>query len=319
MKVYPVIYGRTNKLDYISDFLLRPEDFDSKIAIKYVSKSLNDVKYCGGIRHAIFKVDNYVVYGGIACVSEKLVSRIVADYEIAEVPRKYMNFLSDSSGREISFFAGFAIPKYEIKVNMIPRVDLKYAYEIYLSQLEKCWDAITLETQISEAIEVECDEYVGNFKPRYFDYKNCRILENYSEEKYREIMNYFFVEMCKNENCSFLSTSLYEEVKSGSQFKVTSLYDCSIMKLKSDEDVSIKEPTKKYDTLSDTVKKVSDIGDSENDNKNISGIKTVEDLKKKPMSVPKKQQGKKSILLVCIIVAIIVVLIVLILIQGKEK
>ena len=311
MKVYPVIYGRTNKLDYISDFLLRPEDFDSKTAIKYVSKSLNDVKYCGGIRHAIFKVENYVIYGGIACVSERFARRIVADYEISEVPRHYMKFLSDSSGREISFFIGFAIPKCEIKVNMIPRVDLKYAYEIYLSQLEKCWDAITLETQISEAIEVECDEYVGDFKPRYFDYKNCRILENYSEEKYREIMNYFFVEMCKNEDCSFLSTSLYEEVKSGSQFMVTSLYDCSIMKLKSYEDASLKQPAAKYETLSDSARKVSDIGDCENDNKKIPRIKTVEDLKKK--SVPTKQQGK-PILLVCIIVVLIVVLIGLILI-----
>ena len=203
VKAYPLIYGRTYKLDYISGFLLRPDDFDAAVGTRYVSRALQDVKYCGGIRDAVFPVGEYIVYGGVACVSKILLNKIrnVSGEKLGHEILDFEKYLYDSSGRELSFFAGFAVKKKEIKQGYVPKLDLTDTFRVYYEKIKENWDARDLTTISSEAMDVETVKYdEGGFSPKYYDdptglLKDLKILENYKEDHYQKIIDYYFVQM----------------------------------------------------------------------------------------------------------------------------
>ena len=243
VKAYPLIYGRTYELDYISGFLLRPDDFDAAVGTRYVSRALQDVKYCGGIRYAVFPVGEYIVYGGVACVSKILLNKIRngSGEKLGHEILDFEKYLHDSSGREISFFAGFAVKKKEIKPGYVPKLDLTDTFRVYYEKIKENWYARDLTTISSEAMDVETVKYdEGGFSPKYYDdptglLKDLKILENYKEDHYQKIIDYFFVQMCKNPNTeeSFLSGSFSKEAV-GSPFKRTSLYGTTFQKFLSE-------------------------------------------------------------------------------------
>ena len=230
MKVYPLIYSRTKFCDYVSGFLVRPSDLDYYSATKYVSVALNEIKYSNSLRHAVFAVGDYIIYGGTACITSALVSRILKDRGLNDLDFTYKDYGSDHGRRPNIFFIGFAVKRSSIEnSNLIPNVDLYETYKIYLKYLEKQWLNATIETQAlkcDEAIEIDVTEYSAKFIPETIDCKGLSILKNYDEYSYQDIINYYYHEMVTNPDTdnSFLSSVLPEMVTSNFIFKNTSLY-----------------------------------------------------------------------------------------------
>lgn len=281
VKEYPLIYGRTYKLDYISGFLLRPDDFDAAVGTRYVSRALQDVKYCGGIRYAVFPVGEYIVYGGIACVSKILLDKIrnVSGEELGQEILDFEKYLHDYSGREISFFAGFAVKREDIEPGYVPKLDLTDTFRVYYEKIKENWDARDLTTISSEAMDVETVKYdEGGFSPKYYDdptglLKDLKILENYKEDHYQEIIDYYFVQMCRDSSIeeSFLSGSFSKEAV-GSPFKITSLYGLTFQKFLSELEAEQKkksemqqkqEKQKKNQESSMRIRTMADLPESE--------------------------------------------------------
>ena len=129
----------------------------------------------------------------------------------------------------------------EIKRGYVPKLDLTDTFRVYYEKIKENWDARDLTTISSEAMDVETVKYdEGGFSPKYYDdptglLKDLKILENYKEDHYKEIIDYYFVQMCKNPNTeeSFLSGSFSKEAV-GSPFKRTSLYGTTFQKFLSE-------------------------------------------------------------------------------------
>lgn len=234
MKVYPLIYSRTKLCDYVSGFLVRPSDLDYTAATRYVSVALNEVKYSNGIRHALFAVGDYIIYGGTACVTSALISRILKDKGIADLDFNYKEYGSDQAGRPIVFFIGFAVKRSCIDNSvLIPDIDLYETYKIYLKYLEKQWLNTITKTQTlngDEAIELNVTEYSGKYVPETVNNQGIFLLKNYDENAYQEVINYYYHELVTNptNDSSFISSVLPEMLTDGFVFKNTSLYGISV-------------------------------------------------------------------------------------------
>ncbi len=260
MKVYPVIYSRTKFCDYVSGFLVRPYDFDSIAASKYVSVALNEVKHTDGIRHAVFSVGDYIIYGGTACITTSLIQYILKEKNVEKIDLDYQEYQSDNAERPLTFFIGFAIKKSETNDVYLPSIDLYNTYKIFLNHLKKQWLNITTQTEViqeSDYIDITSTEYKSSFVPQLSKKYGLNIIENYSEEKYQDIINYYFHQIIKNptSDYSFLSNVLPDMVSSTLLFKNISIYginsgdftysnfklpESNISKSKQDDDLSPK-------------------------------------------------------------------------------
>lgn len=234
MKVYPLIYSRTKLCDYVSGFLVRPSDLDYTVATRYVSVALNEVKYSNGLRHAVFAVGDYIIYGGTACVTSALISRILKDKGIEDLDFNYKEYGSDQAGRPITFFIGFAVKRSSIEnASLIPDVDLYETYKIYLKYLEKQWlNTITKTETLSgdEAIELNVTEYSAKYVPETVNNQGIVLLKNYDENTYQDVINYYYHELVTKptNDSSFISSVLPEMLTDGFIFKNTSLYGISV-------------------------------------------------------------------------------------------
>ena len=233
MKVFPLIYSRTKLCDYVSGFLVRPSDLDYISATRYVSVALNEIKYSDGLRHAIFAVGEYVIYGGTACITSALLSRILKDRGISDLDYDYKEYGSDQAGRPITFFIGFAVKRSDIKSdNHIPDVDLYETYKIYLRYLKKQWLNSTTKTQTlngDEAIELKVTEYSDKYSPDVIKNQGITILKNYDESLYQDVINYYYHELVTNpgDDNSFISSVLPEMLNDNFVFRNTSLFGIS--------------------------------------------------------------------------------------------
>ena len=234
MKVFPLIYSRTKLCDYVSGFLVRPSDLDYTVATRYVSVALNEVKYSNGLRHAVFAVGDYIIYGGTACITSALISRILKDKGIDDLDYSYKKYGSDQAGRPITFFIGFAVKRSSIdNSTLIPDVDLYETYKIYLRYLEKQWLNSTTKTQTlngDEAIELNVTEYSAKYIPETVNNQGTVLLKNYDENSYQDIINFYYHELVTNPNNdnSFISSVLPEMLTDGFVFKNASLYGISV-------------------------------------------------------------------------------------------
>lgn len=234
MKVYPLIYSRTKLCDYVSGFLVRPSDLDYTVATRYVSVALNEVKYSNGLRHAVFAVGDYIIYGGTACVTSALISRILKDKGIEDLDFSYKEYGSDQAGRPITFFIGFAVKRSNIEnSSLIPNVDLYETYKIYLKYLEKQWfNTITKTETLSgdEAIELNVTEYSAKYVPETVNNQGIVLLKNYDENAYQDVINYYYHELVTKptDDSSFISSVLPEMLTDSFIFKNTSLYGTSV-------------------------------------------------------------------------------------------
>lgn len=234
MKVYPLIYSRTKLCDYVSGFLVRPSDLDYTVATRYVSVALNEVKYSNGLRHAVFAVGDYIIYGGTACVTSALISRILKDKGIEDLDFSYKEYGSDQAGRPITFFIGFAVKRSNIEnSSLIPNIDLYETYKIYLKYLEKQWfNTITKTETLSgdEAIELNVTEYSAKYVPETVNNQVIVLLKNYDENAYQDVINYYYHELVTKptDDSSFISSVLPEMLTDSFIFKNTSLYGTSV-------------------------------------------------------------------------------------------
>lgn len=224
MKAYPLIYSRTLNDDYPSGFLVRPRDLDASAAVKYVIPAMENIKYAGGIRHTVFSVGNYLIYGGVACVSDKLVELI---QQSRIIDFSYREYQADKAGRPLIFFMGFAIRKSDLSSNQIPKTDLYGTYRIYLSCLKKQWLSENAVTDFSEEIELDTRPYNSESEPLSLVAGSKHILCNYSEDGFQQIIDYYFAQMAwRDGNISFLSNVLSEDVVR-SPFSYISPYNCT--------------------------------------------------------------------------------------------
>lgn len=234
MKVYPLIYSRTKLCDYVSGFLVRPIDLDYSVATRYVSVALNEIKHSNELRHAVFAVGDYIIYGGTACITSALINRILKDRGISDLDYNYKDFGSDQAGRPIIFFIGFAVKRTYIESScLIPDVDLYETYKIYLKYLEKQWLNSTTKTQVlngDDAIELNAAEYSAKFIPDSFEKHGIAILRNYDEYSYQDIINYYYHELVTNpdKDNSFISNVLPEMLTDNFVFKNASLFGVSV-------------------------------------------------------------------------------------------
>ena len=234
MKVLPLIYSRTKFCDYVSGFLVRPSDLNYSVATKYVSVALNEIKYSDGLRHTVFAVGDYIIYGGTACITSALVSRILKDKGITDLDYNHTEYDRDKADRPITFFIGFAVRRSNIKsTSDIPNIDLYETYKIYLKYLEEQWLSSTTKTQTlngDDAIELNVIKYSAKFIPEAINNQGTAILKNYDEYLYQDILNFYYHELVTKPNIdnSFISSVLPEMLTNDFIFKNTSLYRTSV-------------------------------------------------------------------------------------------
>jgi len=232
MRVYPLIYSRTRNFDYISSFLVRPADIDYEKAAKYVNAAMNNIKFTDGIRYTAFLAGDYAVYG-MSCYSSRLIEILSKEWDISELD--YQEYQTDKSGRPLVFFMGVAIKKSEYHGN-IPILDLYELYEIYLNYLKHQFNADTPETELTEGIEWNETEYPDEFVPKYFEHEGQpyfdgrKFLENFDCKKNNSIIYYYISQIlkCPDEDISFLSDILSDDINNSVLYTVLSIKDTSV-------------------------------------------------------------------------------------------
>lgn len=293
MKVYPLIYSRTKFCDYVSGFLVRPNNFDAIVATKYVSEALNEVKHTGGIRHAVFSVDEYIVYGGTACVTSSFITRILKEKQMERLDYDYQEFQMDKAGRPITFFIGFAVKKAEIHGDELPDIDLYETYKIYIEYLKKQWLCVSTKTEVlqeNDYFEVNSIYYKADFTPDVYTRRGLSIVKNYNEDSYKSVINYYFNQFVKNPSIdsSFLSNILPDMTDEKLMFKNFSIYGDNIYELEkpyldADIDTSVKIDGNNYES-DNPIGQTTQIFNSTNDYKRT----TLETSHKK--EVPKSEK-----------------------------
>lgn len=229
MKAYPIIYSRTKFADYVHGFLARPADLDYELASKYATEAMLNIKDADGIRHAVFSIGNYVVYGGTACVAPQLVKRIIKERTI---DFDYSDYQADKVGRPLVFFIGFAILKSELHTGEIPKIDLHYTYNVYLQFLKKQWEAATAKTEIvtlDSALDIETKQFSPSLCTDEIEYEGRIYLKNYNESDYQKYIDHYFSKILENPtmNISFLSQISANDCDRITHYKIVSLIDVS--------------------------------------------------------------------------------------------
>ena len=235
MKAYPLIYSRTKFVDYLEDFLVRPENINVRAAAVYVNEALENVKYSDGLRHSVFSVGEYLIYGGTACMTQSIIDRILREKKIDKLDFDYEDYQADKADRPIVFFIGFAVRRNEIKTESVPYIDLYETYKIYLRYLKKQWLSATTASEVLKLnqngawIDIPEVEYVPQFKPDVTEYDGKKFIRNYKEDDYHTIINYYFYEMLHHpeQDFSFLSQVISDDVTS-LHYKNISIFDKSV-------------------------------------------------------------------------------------------
>ena len=206
IKVYPLIYTRTKNVDFVPDFLARPENIDYKAANKFVQSAMKDVDKSNDIRNAVFSVGEYCVCFGITANTEKIaeiLGRTTVDKE----------YLRDVKGRRIVAFIGFAVNKKDWHDGYIP--NLKFSnyweyWEVYLNYLKKQWNNDSTHSEKIAGPEITLDSKLaqgGIFKPDIHpsDGKKKFIYKEYADKNMQNLLDYYMNEISKSPDISFLS------------------------------------------------------------------------------------------------------------------
>lgn len=230
IKAYPLIYSRTKFVDYLSDFLVRPEDFPTDLASKYINRAIEDIFFSNGIRHLVFSTGNFFIYGGVACSSNDIIARIKYENGLSYLDFEYEKYLNDEKGRPLVFFIGFAIKKQDLVAGYVPDISLYETYNIFLQHLKLQWEAKITEPEYVNAIAINAIQFNRNINPIEKDESGIRFIENYSENKYVSFIQHYFHEMTAhpNDNISFLSQVLSYNITKDFPFTYVSVCDCSL-------------------------------------------------------------------------------------------
>lgn len=211
MQAYPLIYSRTKNVDFVPDFLVRPEDLDWQTALKYVENAMANLDTLKTIRYSVFSVGDYCICGGISCITKYLVEELkksnsTFDFQAAS------EYLRDCKGRSIACFIGFAIPKSpksEMRSGRIPNIPLSKYWEEYLEYLKHQWDKSTTHSEELNFPPVTLNEktYSSNYnpEPEFEPIQRKKVIRN-QKEKLQKILDYFFDKILnKDSQDSFIS------------------------------------------------------------------------------------------------------------------
>ena len=207
MNAYPLIYSRTKNVDFVPDFLVRPEDLDWQTALKYVENAMANLDILKTIRYSVFSVGNYCICGGISCVTKYLVEELKKSDSNFQAVSEY---LRDCKGRSIACFIGFAIPKSpksEVWSGRIPDIPLSKYWDVYLDYLKHQWDKSTTHSEELNFPPVTLDEktYSSNYKPEFEPIQEKKVIRN-QKEKLQGTLDYFFDQILnKGSQDSFIS------------------------------------------------------------------------------------------------------------------
>lgn len=208
MNAYPLIYSRTKNVDFVPDFLVRPEDLDWQTALKYVENAMANLDILKTIRYSVFSVGNYCICGGISCVTKYLVEELKKSDSNFQAVSEY---LRDCKGRSIACFIGFAIPKSpksEVWSGRIPDIPLSKYWDVYLEYLKHQWDKSTTHSEELNFPPVTLDEktYSSNYKPEFEPIQEKKVIRN-QKEKLQGTLDYFFDQILNkgSQDSSFIS------------------------------------------------------------------------------------------------------------------
>lgn len=243
MNAYPLIYSRTKNVDFVPDFLVRPEDLDWQAALKYVENAMANLDTLKTIRYSAFSVGSYCICGGISCVTKYLVEELKKSGSTFS-SQLVSEYLRDCKGRSTACFIGFAIPKSEIEMRSgrIPNILLSKYWEEYLKYLKPQWDKSTTHSEKLNFPPVTLNEktYSSNDKPEFEQIQEKKVIRN-QKEKLQDTLDYFFdkilnkgsqdsfiSDICnRNEwdslkfTCASVSDDFYRALKSTSQTTAT--------------------------------------------------------------------------------------------------
>lgn len=211
MKAYPLIYSRTKNVDFVPDFLVRPEDLDWQTALKYVENAMANLDTLKTIRYSAFSVGDYCICGGISCITKYLVEKLKKSDSPIDF-QAVSEYLRDCKGRSIACFIGFAIPKSpksEMRSGRIPNIPLSKYWEEYLEYLKHQWDKSTTHSEELNFPPVTLNEktYSSNYnpEPEFEPIQRKKVIRN-QKEKLQKILDYFFDKILnKDSQDSFIS------------------------------------------------------------------------------------------------------------------
>lgn len=206
MNAYPLIYSRTKNVDFVPDFLVRPEDLDWQTALKYVENAMANLDTLKTIRYSVFSVGDYCICGGISCITKYLVEELkksnsTFDFQAAS------EYLRDCKGRSTACFIGFAIPKSKVQSGRIPNILLSKYWKEYLKYLKPQWDKSTTHSEKLNFPPIKLDEktYSSKRKPEFESIQRKKVIRN-QKEKLQETLDYFFDQILnKDSQDSFIS------------------------------------------------------------------------------------------------------------------
>ena len=131
MNAYPLLYGRTKFVDYLSDFLVKPNGVDYHKCGKYISGMTKDLD-SNKVRYCVFDDGEYLICG-ISCFVDELYKRTgKADLT---------SYAKDKFGRGIMLFIGYAFPKTGFATgNDIPDIGFDDLADIFLKYIPEQWN-----------------------------------------------------------------------------------------------------------------------------------------------------------------------------------
>ena len=240
MKAYPLIYSRTKNVDFVPDFLVRPEDLDWQTALKYVENAMANLDILKTIRYSAFSVGDYCICGGISCITKYLVEELKKS-DITFPSQIVSEYLRDCKGRSTACFIGFAISKSEVRSGKIPDIPLSKYWDVYLEYLKHQWDKSTTHSEKLNFPPVTLDEktYSSNSEPKFELIQGKKVVRN-QKETLQGTLDYFFDQILnkgsqdsfisdidRNEwdalkfTCASVSDDFYRALKSTSQTTAT--------------------------------------------------------------------------------------------------
>lgn len=240
MNAYPLIYSRTKNVDFVPDFLTRPENLNCQTALKYVGNAMANLDTLKTIRYSAFSVGDYCICGGVSCITKYLVEELKKS-DITFPSQLVSEYLRDCKGRSTACFIGFAIPKSEVRSGRIPDIPLSKYWDVYLEYLKHQWDKSTTHSEELNFPPVTLDEktYSSNYEPKFELIQGKKVVRN-QKETLQGTLDYFFDQILnkgsqdsfisdidRNEwdalkfTCASVSDDFYRALKSTSQTTAT--------------------------------------------------------------------------------------------------
>ncbi|WP_304051887.1 hypothetical protein [Megamonas hypermegale] len=146
LELAPIIHSRTYHCDFVSKFMVKPEDFtenDIEWAMKKILASTSSIDTLEGERLIILKKDNINI-AGITCFIQYLAEKC-SSKDIAESLKKYYY---DERNRLMYAFIGFNIKN----LSSISKIQLNYDLlaKCFIKQIEGIWNSSFVESANSK-------------------------------------------------------------------------------------------------------------------------------------------------------------------------